>query len=503
MFKNRIYKAAILAVIAMFSCSSCNKYLTLRPQNGVTSDQFFQTKEQLQSAVIGIYNGLCNAQSSSLKAPSELFFIWGEIRADFIAPGPGMTADETSIIQDNILSSNSIVVWGSIYRIINLCNNVIDNGPNVINVDNTLTQTALNGYLGEALAIRALMYFYLVRSFGDVPLKLTYTATDGDLQQLAKTPQAAILTQIVADLKTAEGYALPTYGVVAYDKGRITKFTVETIQADVYLWMDDFADCITACDKVINSGKYGLVAGNFGWFGTLYATGNSSEGIFELQFDTQQLNTYFGMFEAGFGLKPRYLANASLIDNWYTTDLVVATDVDIRGIDVAIHVNDQSIYKFIAINAGSLRTAATSYAHWIMYRYADVLLMKAEACIYSSRGQDALDLITTIRTRANALIGTLQSPSPTDVAGLTNYLVAERAREFAFEGKRWYDLLRNAKRNSFARLDLLTASVTSSVPPLNQQSAINKIKDPNSLYFPVPLGDIQDDPNLIQNPFYK
>jgi len=501
MFKNRIYKAAILAVIAMFSCSSCNKYLSLRPQDGITSDQFFQTKEQLQAAVIGIYNGLCNASGG--RAPSELFFVWGETRADFVAPGSGIIADETSIIQDNILATNQFVAWGSIYRVINLCNNVLDNGPNVINVDNTLTTTALNGFLGEALAVRALMYFYLVRSFGDVPLKLSYTANDGDLQQLAKTPQSAILTQIVADLKTAEGYALPTYGVVAYDKGRITKFTVETIQADVYLWMDDFADCITACDKVINSGKYGLVAGNGSWFGILYAQGNSSEGIFELQFDAQQLNTYFGMFEVGFQLKPRYLANASLLDNWYTTDLLVATDVDIRGIDVAIHVNDASIYKFIAINPGSLRTAATSYAHWIMYRYADVLLMKAEACIYSSRGQDALDLITVIRTRANALIGTLQTPSNTDVNGMTSYLVAERAREFAFEGKRWYDLLRNAKRNNFARIDLLTTAAISSVPPLNLQSALSKIRDARSLYFPIPQGDIQNDPNLIQNPFYK
>jgi hypothetical protein len=113
------------------------------------------------------------------------------------------------------------------------------------------------------------------------------------LSQLAKTPQKDILKQIVADLTIAETDATVSYGVNAFDKGRITKFTVNAIQADVYLWMDDFANCITACDKVINSGKYGLVAGDANWFSKLFVNGNSSEGIFELQFDSQALNPYY------------------------------------------------------------------------------------------------------------------------------------------------------------------------------------------------------------------
>ena len=177
--------------------------------------------------------------------------------------------------------------------------------------------------------------------------------------------------------------------------------------------------------------------------------------------------------------------------------------MDIRGSDVAIHIADQSIYKYIAYSPSSLRSSDASTAHWIFYRYADILLMKAEACIYSGRGQDALDLITEIRTRANALPDTEQSPSVDDVNGLTDYLVAERAREFAFEGKRWYDLLRNAKRNNFARLDLLIDAAIRSVPSEYANGAVSKLKDPNSLYFPIPLSEIQHDPLLVQNPFYK
>ncbi|QKJ29760.1 RagB/SusD family nutrient uptake outer membrane protein [Mucilaginibacter mali] len=498
MFKSIIYKTALLALLAVSFCS-CNKYLELRPQNGITSDKFWQTKEQLQSAVIGCYSALLTGS----KAPAEIFFLWGELRADFIKPGPGIANDETNIINTTILPTNTIANWASIYRVINLCNNVLQFGPDVINKDNTLTQTQLNAYLSEALAIRALMYFYLVRSFGDVPLKITATATDDDLAMLSKSTAKDVLAQIVADLKQAETYGIASYGNTASDKGRITKFTINAIQADVYLWMDNYADCIAACDKIINSGKYGLVAGDGSWFGKLFVNGNSSEGIFELQFDNQVLNPYYTMFSPNAG-KYRFAADPLIIDNVYTIDPIdPINNYDIRGLDVAIHAADQTIYKFIALSPNTLRTSDISYAHWMVYRYADVLLMKAEACANSNRGQDALDLINIIRTRGKALPATAQSPANNDAVGITRYVLAERGREFAFEGKRWYDLLRVAKRNNFAMLDVLITAAIESVPPLYQQSALSKLRDPNSLYFPIPQGDIQNDPNLVQNPFYK
>jgi len=491
MFKNRFYKAAVMVTMAMSVCS-CNKFLNLRPQNGITSDQFWQTKEQLQGAVIGIYNGL-------LTGPAVNYFEWGEARADYVTPGAGVSVDETNIISTNILPTNGIVDWSAFYRIINLCNNVIDNAPGVLTRDKTLTSTVLNGYLAEAYTIRALMYFYLVRSFGDVPLTTKYLGSDNDLVQLAKSPKEVVEKQIISDLNTAEPLAVNTYGNVASDKGRVIKTTVQTIQADVYLWVDDYADCIAACDKVIGSGKYGLVPGDADWFNNLYVVGNSVEGIFELQYDAQSLNPFYSFFAT---TRPRYLAYINLIDN-YSFDELDVNNVDIRSYDVAIHAADQSIYKYIARTPTSLRTSDASYAHWIFYRYADVLLMKAEACINAGRGQDALDLINQIRTRAHALPGTEQFPGVDDKVALTSYLVAERGREFAFEGKRWYDLLRNAKRDHFARLDLLTDAALISVPPLNVQSALSRLRDTNALYFPIPQLDINNDPNLVQNPFYK
>jgi len=81
--------------------------------------------------------------------------------------------------------------------------------------------------------------------------------------------------------------------------------------------------------------------------------------------------------------------------------------------------------------------------------------------------------------------------------------VEERQREFAFEGKRWFDLLRNAKRNNYAELNLLTTAASLSIAPSLQQAAFNKLKDPNSHYMPIYFYEISSNPLLIQNPFYR
>jgi len=478
----------------LITATSCKKWLDLKPQDGIIRQDFWKTKEQVQSAVVGCY--------SSLLGPlSENLFIWGELRGDMISPGPGMTNDELDVINVNTLPTNGVTNWSNVYRTINYCNTVVDFAPGVLSVDNTLTKTQLNAYLAEARALRALMYFYLVRSFRDVPLKLKSTASDEDLLQLPKTSQDTILQQIVSDLAFADSNAVTTQGSSYYDKGRITKYTVKAIEADVYLWMDKYQECVAACDYIINSNKFGLIAGNGGWFSNLYYAGNSNESIFEFQYDAQKLNTFYNMFSTN---KSRYLASPIVMDEVYTIDYIDDQNKDIRGEGAAVRTSDNSIWKYIGVDFNTIRTSDASYAHWFVYRYADILLMKAEALNQiGGRGTEALQLVTTIRTRANALAQTDAKPDPADKRGMTDFILAERAREFAFEGKRWYDVLRNAKRNNYERLDILLNMAAKAVPAIRQQSALGKYRDPNSHYFPIYAYEIQSDPNLIQNPFYK
>jgi hypothetical protein len=344
------------------------------------------------------------------------------------------------------------------------------------------------------------MYFYLVRVFGDVPLKLTSTTADGDLQQLAKTPQAQVLAQIVKDLSESEPNAVTTFGDRISDKGRVTKYTINAIQADVYLWLDDFTDALTACNKVINSGQFGLIQGDGNWFHTLYYIGNSNESIFEFQYAAPVNNPFYLMLQTG---TRRYLASGYVSTDVYDFDPIDPLNADIRGDGASLLFGDGTIWKYVGINASTALLQGSYYTHWFVYRYADILLMKAEAEANLGQGGDALAIINTIRSRANALPSTLQTPDSADVNAVSDYILAERAREFAFEGKRWFDLLRFAKRNNYARLDILLDLVTRSVPSDRQQSAIAKFRDHNSHYLPIYAGEIQNDPNLIQNPFYN
>jgi len=512
MHKRIIYKSVLILTLVL-SCS-CNKYLTLYPQDGTTRQAFWQNKEQLQSAVIGIYASLIQGtptitnKISGAPEMAETLFIWGELRADNVVTGSNSTGDEQNLISQNILSTNAYVNWTSIYRTINYCNTVLKYGPDVLSIDPTLTQAALNAYLAEALSVRALMYLYLVKTFGDVPLKLTPTATDNDLVLLPKTPQATIIKQILADLSTAEGNAVYTYGSQASDKGRITRYTINAIQADIYLWTYDYANCIVACDKIINSGKFGLVAGDSNFFSTVYANGNSNESIFEFQYDgsTTQDNPFYGI--TGGAPASQLLAHPNVIGTLFLVDPNDDHDIDIRS---AIAVNNGlgAIWKYVGTpNSSAQVTATTSFRHWIVYRYAEILFMKAEACTWiGGRGADALQIILQIKQRANSVYvqGTsLDFPSdPTNAANVNAYLLDEKDREFIFEGKRWYDLVRNAKRDFPNNLGVLTNALALTLPTAFQQSALSKFRDQNSFYLPIPNADILLDPNLVQNPFYK
>jgi len=502
MNRKRIIHIAIFFVLVILA-SSCNKYLDLKPQDGIVRQEYWKTKEQVQAAVAGCYASLLADPANKDKPLSEYLFMWGELRADMVAPGPGISNDEMDITEVNILSTNKMTNWAAVYRTINYCNTVIDFAPGVMDNDNTLTKAQLNSWLSEAYALRGLMYFYLVRSFRDVPLKLKSTSSDNDLEQLAKSSADTVLAQVVKDLQTADSNAVTTYGNTVYDKGRITRFTVKAIEADVYLWMDKYNECVAACDYIINSGKFGLIAGNSGWFNTLYYKGNSNESIFEFQYDAQKLNSFYAMFNTS---KLRYFSSATVLEDIYTVDFVNYLNRDIRADGSAVRAGDNLIWKFLGVNSDDMRASDASFAHWFVYRYADILLMKAEALNQiGGRGQEALDLVTTIRNRAHALDQTNTNPDPANKDALGEFILAERAREFAFEGKRWYDLLRNAKRNNYARLDLLINAVIKAVPASLQVSAQGKYRDPthSSHYFPIYYYEIQSDPNLIQNPFYK
>lgn len=496
---------AILAILLIFVVStSCDNYLDLRPEDGIVREEFWKTKEDIQAAVIGIYATLLTPPPGTGDAPvTEFLFTYGELRADMVAVGGFVSDEQRDLMTTNILASNSLTSWSAFYRVINYCNTVIELAPDVLKEDPTLTQTQLNNYLSEALAIRAYLYFTLARTFRDVPLKLDATLSDKDNFQLPVTPQSQVFEQVLADLNLAEQYAVENYGNTPSNKGRITVYAINAMQADLYLWMENYEAALAATKKVIDSGKFNYIDASNSWFNRVYAQGNTSESIFEFQYTTQNLNPFYSMFLQ----RPEFVASTRVLEEVYGIDYDNPEKFDIRGIRASFIPGTNEIYKFTGLNSNDRKAAQEADTHWFVYRYADVKLMQAEALAEIGDDiskEDAIAIINEIREKRAAIAFTEREVTvESSKAVIIDYLLEERAREFAFEGKRWFDVLRNAKRNNYARLDILLNVALSNAPPSQQQSILAKLRDYDSHYLPINTYELYTNKNLVQNPFYK
>lgn len=488
----------ILAIFILFvSTSSCNDYLDLRPQDGIVRDEFWKTKEDIQAAVIGIYSSMVNSSMT------QFLFMHGELRGGMVIEGGFVTDDQRDIMNTNVLPSNALTDWAVFYATINYCNTVIDLAPAVIDEDPTLTQTQLNHFLSEALAIRAYLYFTLARTYKDVPLKLKATLSDQDNFQIPTSPQDVIFDQVIKDLTLAETYAVEDYGDTPSNKGRITTYTINAMLADVYLWTENYQEALDATLKVTGSGKFALVEASAStWFNTVFARGNSSESIFELEYTTANLGPFYSIFLQ----RPQFKAQGLVMEEVYGIDFNDPENKDIRGDEAALIGATGEIYKFTGLNNDDRKALQDSDTDWFVYRYADVMLMQAEALVRVGgevNGLEALRIIGEIRENRNALPQTEQNVGATDENGLIDYILAERARELAFEGKRWYDVLRIARANNYERKQLLINLAVTNAPPDRQQSIIAKLQDPNSHYLPINTFELFTNKALVQNPFYK
>ncbi|WP_198314209.1 RagB/SusD family nutrient uptake outer membrane protein [Alkalitalea saponilacus] len=494
MKKYKLYISILF--IASLAFSSCSDWLYIEPEDGVTVDQFWQTERDVHAAVMGCYASMLGGTTHPV---AEAMFNWGELRADMIRSFRSINNDFEQINQGEILPTNNFARWNGFYTTINLCNTVLEFGPKVVERDGAFTQARMNEYKGEVLGLRALLYFYLARVFNEVPLVLEATTTDSRIQARTKASNADIFAQIISDLEEAERLIPRDHGRLEENKGRINYYTIKAIQADVYLWLDEFDKVIEACDEIIQSGQFALVPGNENWFTTLFVEGNSIESIFELQFSSEILNPYYNWVAN----VQWYRANTLTVEYlWPVNILALPEDADIRSDGAAYRSADgYSIWKYIGANREQRKPFNEATSNWIVYRYADILLMKAEALANTNQGAQALTYIDVIRDRANAPDDTYQSP--TGQFGLTSYILDERGREFAYEGKRWFDILRNAKRNNYQRLDLLTDMAIRSTRPEKIESLINKLRDTDFHYLPIHQSEINAGyPHLKQNPFY-
>ena len=480
----------ILIFLAVLLQFSCNKWMELLPPEGLTREEFWKTKEDVKSVVMGAY--------AAFASMDDLLFKYGEFRTDMVKGGNNQALDEQKIMAGNIYPDNSMCNWSSFYKVINYCNEVIKNAPLVQAKDKTFTDYQLKGYLSEAYFLRSLTYFYLVRIFKDVPLVLEPTESDNANVYLPKTDGDTILVHIVSDLKEVRNYAAYDYPTLKETKGRATKSAIDALLADISLWTFDYTSCISYVENIEAANKYELLVLDE-WF-RLFYPGNSLESIFELQYDNsllQKNHTYDLTNYNGFN----YLPSDKAVQLFTQTNAQAEKK---RG-PGSIALGSQTVYtiwKYVGFSDDGISVRPATIKNscgWIVYRYADVLLMKAEALSQLGRFPEAFQIIHQIRSGA----GVPDLGITNSAYYYENAILEERALEFAFEGKRWFDLLRMGRRNNFNRKLELIEIIVSNVP--SNQKRILKIKLANPLgwYMPIYKLEVERNLNLVQNPYYN
>lgn len=534
------YKLFIgISLLFSLGITSCSNYLNLAPEDGVTTEKYWQNKEEVENAVMGCYAGMM------VYGNMERFIWWGELRGDLVKPRS--TASQYSTMSNfqngDITPTMSYCSWSNAYSVINNCNTVLNYAKETQKIDGSFTAQLLSQYEAEAKCVRALMYFYLVRTFKDVPFITTASLSDNQDYRVPKTDGDVILDSLISDLKsvdrTANGtiYGIPfNYGTnKKSNKGRFTVWSLKALLADIYLWKEDYTDCANECTQIINSGQFSLVpvhstkaeiedinhdihtvyypvegdADNM--FSEMYVNGNSVESILELQFGTDYENPFYNYFNPSNGY---LLANTEVLstDNLFPQSTIDKGWYDIRG--EGIDYKQGYVWKWIGLsrNTYTYRALGESYSNWIFYRLADVILMKAEAlCELGKKNSDttqlkeSLKLVRKIRTRACAPESTdlITDDSSIDPTVLEQFILTEREREFAHEGKRWFDVLRFAKRDNFANVSYLLELAAFAATPEKSQSLQSKwIGNHYSLYLPISQNEMNVNSALVQNPFY-
>ena len=469
---------------------SCNDWLELIPPNGLIRNEFWKSKEDVEAVLMSAYE--------TFGGMNRDLFLYGELRADFLVGDNNQPLDEQNMMENNIFPDNPLCDWGSFYSVINFCNEVIKNAPKVKEIDNTFTEVKLRNIVAEAYFMRSLSYFYLVRIFRDVPLILEPTDTDAAEFYLPKVSEQEVLNQIVNDLKNNRNYAPSSeFLSLTESKGRASKAAFDALLADIELWRFNYEEVLQHIQKIELTEKFELMP-TAKWF-ELFYPGNSLESIFEIQFDASldQPNSLAGLTQ-------RFSNQYDASQKAY---LFLGTEFSkeiIRGEGASITKygeGEYGVWKYIGQSAdGRTQRSGTdgSSANWIIYRYADILLMKAEALSQLDRFNEALFELNFIRTRAG--VGNLSLAN--SAVAFEDAIMQERALELAYEGKRWFDLLRLGRRNNYARKEALIEIIVSNVPSTQKRIMAAKLTNPLGWYLPVFEGEIESNRNMKQNPYY-
>ena len=470
-------KTKFIIFLCLLTLGACSDMLNEQPRGDYAEAAFYQTSAQAVLAINAAYQPL------SFASDNNRLWVFGDVASDDAAKGgdPGDQADIGLVDNFQIFPTNGPVEseWGVLYEGINRANLVLQRVP-AINMDATLK----NRVLGEARFLRAVYYFYLVNIYGDVPLILE--PLNADKLQVTQSPVSTIYTQAIeADLLVAI-QNLPA-AHAGPDVGRATKGAAQALLAKAYLYQQKWQPALETAQAVINGGQYDLLPVYGNNFRAAYK--NNRESVFAVQhlsgqvpFQGNRLNQWFA---------PRPNENGYFFDaptpGFVAEFEQTATKVADPRLDYSVgragttwlngepfdpqwsptgYLNKKHVQPLAEVPAA---TKGDGNLNYVMIRYADVLLIAAEALNELNRGAEALPYLNRVRKRAResylndpALAPATGTPTVpanllpdvvnTSQTNLRDAIRHERRVELGLEFHRYFDLVRYGQAYAEAAL---------------------------------------------------
>ncbi|MBP6977377.1 MAG: RagB/SusD family nutrient uptake outer membrane protein [Lentimicrobiaceae bacterium] len=444
--------------MSLILLSSCNDFLTEDLKGTFSTDTYYKNDKQAIQAINGAYNAIAFVN------PDNTIWVFGDIASEDAVKGgnPGDQAEITYIDEFTADANNGIIgdYWRFVYEGISRANNVIANVPDV-----QMDEVLKNRIIGEAKFIRAYGYFNLVNVFGKVPLKLLPQLSQETIH-VPLSDESSIYEQIEKDLTDAAALLPESYG--SSDMGRVTRGAALALHGKASLYQQNWLVAISYFQQVEAMGIYGLLNNYADNFKLAYE--NSKESIFEIQHLTGRvpqlgsaMNQWFAPYTDG-----GYYFNAptqSLVDAFEKS---ASGEVDPR-LDATVGREGQPWLNGEMFSASWSPTGYLTKKHqqplsevssslkgdgdlnYIYIRYADVLLMKAEAFIETNQADSARANLNKVRQRARASFnGTppadlLADITTNDPNSLRTAIRHERRVELGQEFHHYFDLMRWGK----------------------------------------------------------
>ncbi|MEQ8415974.1 MAG: RagB/SusD family nutrient uptake outer membrane protein [Imperialibacter sp.] len=475
-------KTIAIFTVLILSLSSCNDFLELEPEYVVSETGFYKTAKDFDTALTGAYSGLQGLHNLSLLYITELTTDNAEIQ--WSSP----TTAESECDEMNMTLANSFVgdVWSDSFTAISRANTILSKLDGV-----DISEALKSQYRGEALFLRAYNYFNLVRLFGDLPLITVSFKSPKEIADfdMGRKPASEIYNLIVSDLTASAGFLKDVSGL---SKSRASEGAASTLLGKVYLTMGEYQLAASVLEDVMGMG-YTLEDD----YATLFSPGNDElgESIFEVKYmsgnvgEGNRFSSVFFPSLFNLGMFPGNMQGNGRINPTADVASAYETGDDRRPVSIAdsVRLLDGTYgdylagLKFVDFTTGILGDGGVNYTS---LRYADVLLMYAEALNELSRTDDAHEYLNMVRERAD-----LDALAGLSKADFSLALERERRVEFFNEGHRWFDLLRTGRLQTVMNAHFAAKGESFTVQNYE-------------LLMPIPQRELDIDVNLAQNDGY-